>query len=75
MLQNVQFLKVCLNDIIKEEMELEIIRQSEGSCKCASEIKALTEKLETCQRTVEQLSVKLKEQLSPFCEKSLIDDI
>ena len=30
--------------------------------------------LETCQRTVEQLSVKLKEQLPPFCEESLMDD-
>ena len=40
--------KVCLSDIIKEEMESEIILRSEGSCKCASEIKALTEKLETC---------------------------
>ena len=51
--------KVCLDDIIKEEMESEIIRRSEGNCKCASEIKALTEKLTACQKTIEHLSVKL----------------
>ena len=46
---------VCLDDIIKEEMESEIIRRSEGNCKCASEIKALTEKLTACQKTIEHL--------------------
>ena len=55
-------------------MELEITRRSEGNCKCASEIKALNEELTTCQRTIEHLSMKLKEQLSPFCEESLRDD-
>ena len=66
--------EVCLSDIIKEEMELEITRRSEGNCKCASEIKALNEELITCQRTIEHLSMKLKEQLPPFCEESLRDD-
>ena len=66
--------KLCLSDIIKEAMELEIIKQSEGKCKCSSEIRALSEELATCRTTIDQLSVKLKEQLPPFCEESFRDD-
>ena len=64
----------CLNDIIKEAMDLEIIRRSEGKCKCATEINALKEELTTCRSTIDHLSMKLKEQLPPFCEESLRDN-
>lgn len=64
----------CLSDITKEMMELEITRRSEGKCKCASEIKALNEELRICCSTIDHLSMKIKEQLSPFCEESLKDD-
>ena len=65
----------CLSDIINEAMDLEMIRLSEGNCNCVSEIKALKEELKTCRSTIDHLSMKLKEQLSPFCEESLRDDI
>ena len=64
----------CLSDVIKETMEFEITRRSEGKCKCASEIKALNEELRICRSTIDCLSMKLKEQLPPFCEESLKDD-
>ena len=64
----------CLSDIIRETVELEITRRSEGKCKCASEIKALNEELTICRSTIDCLSMKLKEQLPPFCEESLTDD-
>ena len=51
-----------------------MIRLSEGKCNCISEIKALKEELTTCCNTIDHLSMKLKEQLPPFCEESLRDD-
>ena len=58
----------------KETVKFEITRRSEGKCKCASEIKALNEELRICRSTIDCLSMKLKEQLPPFCEESLKDD-
>ena len=68
-------IETCLSDIIKEAMDLEMIRLSEGNCNCVSEIKALKEELKTCRSTIDHLSMKLKEQSPPFCKESLRDDI
>ena len=67
---------VALNikEIVREEIELEIIKLSEGKCKCSNQIKVLNEELEKCRTTIDNLSAKLKLQLPPFSEESLKND-
>jgi len=43
---------------VRDEMEAEIWRRSEGSCKCQSEIVALREELSKCYATISELTLK-----------------
>ena len=69
-----EHVKLNVKEILREEVELEMIRLSEGKCKCSNQIKALNEKLAMCHTTIENLSAKLKLQLPPFTEESLKND-
>ena len=63
-----------VKELVGEEMELEVIKLSEGKCKCSHQIKVLNEELEKYHTAIENLSAKLKLQLPPCSEESLKND-
>ena len=66
--------KCHLERIVKEEMETEMLRCSEGKCKCIHEIDGLRKELIVCHSTINNTSLKLRQLLPPFCEESLDSD-
>ena len=58
-----------------EEMEVEIRRHSEGSCKCLSQNAALREELSKCYSTINESSLKIQQLSNPsFSEETLDSD-
>ena len=59
----------------REEVEVEIWRRSEGSCKCQSEVQALREELSKCYAKINELTMKVQQlSLPPFSEETLNSD-
>ncbi|XP_065912378.1 uncharacterized protein [Dysidea avara] len=59
----------------RDEMEVEILQRSEGSCKCQSEIAALRAELSKCYATIDELTLKVQQlSVPPFSEETLDSD-
>ena len=70
--------EVVEDDVCKaarDEMEIEILKRSEGSCKCQSEIAALRAELSKCYATIDELTLKVQQlSVPPFSEETLDSD-
>ena len=49
-------MKAGVRKAARDEMEVEILKRSEGSCKCQSEIAALGAELSKCYATIDELT-------------------
>jgi len=89
MLQQTPFIITELMDLVSEEEvqqiaieEFETAKQyikldrdsTRSECTCSSELKALQDKLDSSEITIQTLSQKLNENLPPFCEDSFTSD-
>ena len=55
----------------RDEMEVEILKRCEGSCKCQSEIAALRAELSKCYATIDELTLKVQQSSNSMYPKLL----
>ena len=65
---------ICIEDIVKEEMDLTRVAFAEGKCKCADKIVPLNKEPNICHSLIESLPGKLEHHLPSFCKEPLKDD-